>query len=190
MWPTGDHVRDRRCCISSSGTISESQVRPGAASRAASARVRVEQLPDRGSMFATQCGERGQFVRRRLSWRASGIFGSCSGRAPILGATATASKISVGAATVALVRRHSRQRSLPCNFRTYRNFTPVLGAVYVDPAAVVIGRVQIGDDASIWPTAVVRGDVTRSRSARAPAFRTARSCMSRTMGLTRPAAGR
>jgi Carbonic anhydrases/acetyltransferases, isoleucine patch superfamily len=36
----------------------------------------------------------------------------------------------------------------------------VLGArVYVDPAATVIGRVTIGDDSSIWPSAVVRGDV-------------------------------
>ena len=31
--------------------------------------------------------------------------------------------------------------------------------VYVDPSAVVIGRVTIGDDSSVWPTAVVRGDV-------------------------------
>jgi carbonic anhydrase/acetyltransferase-like protein (isoleucine patch superfamily) len=31
--------------------------------------------------------------------------------------------------------------------------------VYVDPAAIVIGRVKIGDDSSIWPTVVVRGDV-------------------------------
>lgn len=46
------------------------------------------------------------------------------------------------------------------NIRTYRNIAPVLGArVYVDPAAIVIGRVRIGDDASIWPAAVVRGDV-------------------------------
>jgi carbonic anhydrase/acetyltransferase-like protein (isoleucine patch superfamily) len=44
--------------------------------------------------------------------------------------------------------------------RPYRNVFPQLGArVYVDPAAVVIGRVTIGDDASIWPTAVVRGDI-------------------------------
>ncbi|MGH8178730.1 MAG: gamma carbonic anhydrase family protein [Steroidobacter sp.] len=43
---------------------------------------------------------------------------------------------------------------------SYRNIWPTLGArVYVDPSAVVIGRVTIGDDASIWPTAVVRGDV-------------------------------
>ena len=31
--------------------------------------------------------------------------------------------------------------------------------VYVDPSAVVIGSVTIGDDSSIWPTAVLRGDV-------------------------------
>ncbi len=29
---------------------------------------------------------------------------------------------------------------------------------YVHPDAVVIGRVQIGADASVWPTAVLRGD--------------------------------
>jgi carbonic anhydrase/acetyltransferase-like protein (isoleucine patch superfamily) len=44
--------------------------------------------------------------------------------------------------------------------RPYRSITPTLGArVYIDPAAVVIGKVTLGDDASIWPTAVVRGDV-------------------------------
>lgn len=43
---------------------------------------------------------------------------------------------------------------------TYHNISPTLGArVYVDPSAVVIGKVTIGDDSSIWPTAVVRGDV-------------------------------
>lgn len=42
----------------------------------------------------------------------------------------------------------------------YRNTSPTLGArVYVDPSAVVIGKVTIGEDSSIWPTAVVRGDV-------------------------------
>lgn len=43
---------------------------------------------------------------------------------------------------------------------SYRNIFPTLGArVYIDPSAVVIGKVTIGDDSSIWPTAVVRGDV-------------------------------
>jgi carbonic anhydrase/acetyltransferase-like protein (isoleucine patch superfamily) len=46
------------------------------------------------------------------------------------------------------------------NIRPYRNISPVLGArVFVDPSAVVIGRVKLGDDSSVWPTAVVRGDV-------------------------------
>jgi carbonic anhydrase/acetyltransferase-like protein (isoleucine patch superfamily) len=43
---------------------------------------------------------------------------------------------------------------------SYRNISPSLGArVYIDPAAVVIGKVTIGDDSSVWPTAVIRGDV-------------------------------
>jgi carbonic anhydrase/acetyltransferase-like protein (isoleucine patch superfamily) len=44
--------------------------------------------------------------------------------------------------------------------RTYQGTTPILGErVYVDPEATVIGRVTLGDDTSVWPTAVVRGDV-------------------------------
>lgn len=46
------------------------------------------------------------------------------------------------------------------SIQPYRDFTPLLGQrVYVHSSAAVIGRVSIGDDASIWPTAVVRGDV-------------------------------
>src|SRR5690606_9744608 len=41
-----------------------------------------------------------------------------------------------------------------------RGTLPKLGErVYVDPAAVLIGDVGIGDDCSIWPGTVVRGDV-------------------------------
>ncbi len=44
--------------------------------------------------------------------------------------------------------------------RQYQGFTPTLGArVYVDDCALVIGRVSMGEDASIWPFAVARGDV-------------------------------
>ena len=44
--------------------------------------------------------------------------------------------------------------------RPYREQLPRLGAkVYIDPAAVVIGDVEIGDDASLWPCTVTRGDV-------------------------------
>jgi carbonic anhydrase/acetyltransferase-like protein (isoleucine patch superfamily) len=44
--------------------------------------------------------------------------------------------------------------------RPYLNQHPRLGQrVWVDPAATVIGDVELGDDVSIWPGAVVRGDV-------------------------------
>jgi carbonic anhydrase/acetyltransferase-like protein (isoleucine patch superfamily) len=44
--------------------------------------------------------------------------------------------------------------------RGYDGHGPALGErVYVDPAAVVIGRVTLGQDASVWPMAVLRGDV-------------------------------
>lgn len=48
--------------------------------------------------------------------------------------------------------------------RPYLEHTPKLGkAVFVDPSAVVIGDVSIGDDSSIWPLVVVRGDMHRIR---------------------------
>lgn len=44
--------------------------------------------------------------------------------------------------------------------RAYGGTSPRLGSrVYVDPAATVIGDVDLGDDVSIWPGAVLRGDV-------------------------------
>ncbi len=46
------------------------------------------------------------------------------------------------------------------NLRPYLGKHPELGhRVYVDPAATVIGDVVLGEDVSIWPATVVRGDV-------------------------------
>jgi carbonic anhydrase/acetyltransferase-like protein (isoleucine patch superfamily) len=46
--------------------------------------------------------------------------------------------------------------------RSYGGVAPILGErVYVDDSALVIGRVTLGDDASMWPFAVARGDVNR-----------------------------
>lgn len=46
------------------------------------------------------------------------------------------------------------------DIRPYRNQLPRLAPrVYVDTAAVVVGDVDIGEDASLWPFTVVRGDV-------------------------------
>lgn len=46
------------------------------------------------------------------------------------------------------------------NIRSYDGVTPQLHAsCHIDPAAVVIGDVELGENVSIWPCAVVRGDV-------------------------------
>ncbi len=44
--------------------------------------------------------------------------------------------------------------------RTFQAHTPKIHkAAYVDPTALVIGRVVLGADSSIWPMTVVRGDI-------------------------------
>jgi len=48
--------------------------------------------------------------------------------------------------------------------RTYQSITPQLGErAFVDASAVVIGDVQIGEDSSVWPLTVIRGDMHRIR---------------------------
>ena len=36
-----------------------------------------------------------------------------------------------------------------------------MAAPWIHETAVVLGRVTLGDDVSVWPTAVIRGDVER-----------------------------
>ena len=44
--------------------------------------------------------------------------------------------------------------------RTFNGKKPVIAdSAYIDDSAVVIGDVTIGEDSSLWPMAVVRGDV-------------------------------
>src|SRR5437660_10933796 len=46
------------------------------------------------------------------------------------------------------------------DIRPYRGKRPQIAAsAYLDPAAVIIGDVVIGEDSSVWPCSVVRGDV-------------------------------
>lgn len=46
------------------------------------------------------------------------------------------------------------------NLRPFRCHSPQLGErVLVDPSAVIIGDVTLGDDSSVWPQAVIRGDM-------------------------------
>jgi gamma-carbonic anhydrase len=43
--------------------------------------------------------------------------------------------------------------------RSFQGHVPEIApSVYVDPQAVIIGDVTIGEDSSVWPCAVVRGD--------------------------------
>ncbi|MBN9229878.1 MAG: gamma carbonic anhydrase family protein [Legionella sp. 40-6] len=44
--------------------------------------------------------------------------------------------------------------------RPFMGKAPLIGhGVYIDPQAAVIGDVRLGDDVSVWPMAVIRGDV-------------------------------
>jgi len=46
------------------------------------------------------------------------------------------------------------------DIRPYRGKRPqIASSAYIDPAAVIIGDVVIGEDSSVWPCSVVRGDV-------------------------------
>lgn len=48
--------------------------------------------------------------------------------------------------------------------RDFEKKTPKIAAsAFIDEMAVVIGDVEIGEDASVWPTSVVRGDVNAIR---------------------------
>jgi carbonic anhydrase/acetyltransferase-like protein (isoleucine patch superfamily) len=51
--------------------------------------------------------------------------------------------------------------------RPFRDIYPtVANSVYIDETAVVIGDVHIGEDSSVWPCTVIRGDVNYIRIGR------------------------
>lgn len=46
------------------------------------------------------------------------------------------------------------------NVRRYQNHQPQLGkGAFIDPSALVIGQVELGQDCSVWPMTVIRGDM-------------------------------
>lgn len=50
------------------------------------------------------------------------------------------------------------------SIRSFKNIQPTLGkGAYVDQDAVVIGDVHLGEHSSVWPCAVIRGDVNSIR---------------------------
>jgi carbonic anhydrase/acetyltransferase-like protein (isoleucine patch superfamily) len=50
------------------------------------------------------------------------------------------------------------------DIRPYQGKLPQIAAsAYIDPACVIIGDVVIGEDSSVWPLCVIRGDVNHIR---------------------------
>lgn len=50
------------------------------------------------------------------------------------------------------------------SLRSFRGISPTLGErVLIDPQALVLGDVVLEDDVSVWPGAVIRGDMHRIR---------------------------
>ena len=62
--------------------------------------------------------------------------------------------------------------------RSYDNQEPVIHeSVWLDPSAFVAGKVTLGEDVSVWPMAVIRGDVNTLASVRKQIYKTARFCI-------------
>jgi carbonic anhydrase/acetyltransferase-like protein (isoleucine patch superfamily) len=60
--------------------------------------------------------------------------------------------------------RGSLELGRQTDIRPYRGKRPQIAAsAYIDPAAVIIGDVVIGEDSSVWPCTVIRGDVHHIR---------------------------
>lgn len=54
------------------------------------------------------------------------------------------------------------------SIRSFLDKYPVVGdRVYIDPKSLIIGDVVLGDDVSVWPMAVIRGDVNFIRIGKA-----------------------
>ncbi len=45
------------------------------------------------------------------------------------------------------------------SFPTWSAIVGISSSAFIHPAAIVIGRVTLGDECSVWPAAVIRGDV-------------------------------
>jgi carbonic anhydrase/acetyltransferase-like protein (isoleucine patch superfamily) len=72
--------------------------------------------------------------------------------------------LSHGQSFLLMVSRAFPNGEQTMQIRPFRGKQPALGqAVFVDPTAVVIGDVELGDDCSVWPQTVIRGDMHRIR---------------------------
>jgi carbonic anhydrase/acetyltransferase-like protein (isoleucine patch superfamily) len=64
------------------------------------------------------------------------------------------------------------------NIRNWRGTQPRIGArVMVDPSAVVLGDITLGDDVSIWGNCSIRADMHRSALVTTQIFKITRCCI-------------
>jgi carbonic anhydrase/acetyltransferase-like protein (isoleucine patch superfamily) len=72
--------------------------------------------------------------------------------------------LSHGYSFLLMVSRAFPNGEQTMQIRAFRGKEPIFGqAVFLDPTAVVIGDVELGDDCSVWPGTVIRGDMHRIR---------------------------
>ena len=75
--------------------------------------------------------------------------------------------------------------------RKYKDTSPEIHtSAYVDPQAHVSGDVVLAADVSVWPMAVLRGDVHKIRVGKARIFRMGRYAMFRMTVNSNPVVGR
>jgi carbonic anhydrase/acetyltransferase-like protein (isoleucine patch superfamily) len=60
--------------------------------------------------------------------------------------------------------QYAKGKIMSTHIRSFKGMTPKLAkGVFVDISAVVIGDVELGDDCSVWPNTVIRGDMHKVR---------------------------
>lgn len=65
------------------------------------------------------------------------------------------------------------------NIRSYLDTTPQIDeSCYIDPMGIVVGDVVLAENVSVWPFAVIRGDVNSIRIGKTRMFRIMPCCMS------------
>ena len=61
-------------------------------------------------------------------------------------------------------RENAMRHYNPVSLRSFQGHSPEVGQrVLIDPSAVVLGQVVLGDDVSVWPHVAIRGDMHRIR---------------------------
>ena len=110
-------------------------------------------------------GRRTSSVRQFAAWGAGGFLVSGAKRV-ISWIFASGSRNERGGVFLAPAITYGKFKLLmrTPDIRPYKGrFPQIAASAYIDPAAVVIGDVVIGEESSVWPMTVVRGDVHHIR---------------------------